>query len=75
MIKTCNECAHRTEDRTFLQAQQGGAPEWICNHPEAQTRNLVTGICYCREERASRHTKACGKAGKLWTTSAPSTAG
>ena len=66
MIRTCAECIHRTEDRTFLQAQQAGQPEWVCRHPAAMTRDVVTGLCYCRAERESARAGACGKSGKLW---------
>lgn len=72
-MKPCITCAHFSPDQTFLQAAGGMQKEPICNHPNAASGDLVTGVAYCRNERASMGKAGCGKAGKLWTSKPQST--
>ncbi len=63
-MKTCISCKHY-EGATQVYAmhmQHGAEPQ--CKHPEAASRDMVNGVCYCRQERNNK--KGCGAAGKLW---------
>lgn len=63
-MKVCVDCRHYSAERSMLAVQAGAANEPQCKHPEAATRDVVNGLCYCRQERQG--SKGCGKAGKLW---------
>lgn len=42
------------------------SPQYECLHPEAASRDLVTGKAYCLTERNMEKGKGCGQQGKLW---------
>lgn len=62
-MKTCISCKHY-EGPTNLYAMQNNQQQEQCKHPEAASRDMVNGVCYCRQERNNK--KGCGAAGKLW---------
>ena len=64
-VRACVACKHfkGLEAEPYLaQIQARDKPE--CKHPKAATRDLIYGIAYCHQERASK--KGCGTTGKLW---------
>lgn len=63
-MKVCLECKFYTTDRAFLAEAHGAPNEPRCTHPDARSRDLVSGLCYCREER--QKSSGCGPRGKLW---------
>jgi len=65
-MKVCQECAHFVNDRTMTDMQLNNEHQPKCKHPDAATRDIVFGICYCRNERASKGKSGCGKEGRLW---------
>lgn len=64
-MNICVECKHC----------KGGEPlypvpmqndQFQCMHPNAASRDMVTGKAFCLTERNTEDKNACGKTGKLW---------
>ena len=71
-MKICSECKHFDPGGPvgYERALRGTAvPEAKCKHPDAQTRDMIFGQAYCAAERQSKSKDACGKEGRLWSTS------
>jgi hypothetical protein len=72
-VKTCATCRHfggppqeyYTPHVIFNQPRGDQAR---CNNPNAATRDLIYGHCFCYTERNEQ--KGCGKQGKLWESQA-----
>lgn len=65
-MNICAECKYYSQERTMLQGMQGGSSEPQCKHHDAASRDPVSGVAYCRQERAVKGKSGCGKTGKLW---------
>jgi hypothetical protein len=64
-VKVCIECRHYEgpQAQVYL-GPMTVTQQPVCKHPDAVTRDMVTGRCLCTNER--NFTKGCGKQGRLW---------